>query len=154
MAWGEPVSSKDTLRDVAYPVTEVMARVLYGEARSESDAGRRGIAHVVINRANKNLSEFGGSDYKDVMLYSGAFSVSLAPDTSSTAWEECVYLGKRFVTCDNPIGTCVFFRTNATYVANLDPSKKDEYIKLNGKYLQVLEKYVIGNHTFYRPEGY
>ena len=41
----------------------ILARTIYGEARSEDDEGRRAIAHVVLNRVSRCLSIGHGPDH-------------------------------------------------------------------------------------------
>ncbi|MFE6074703.1 cell wall hydrolase [Paenibacillus sp. NPDC057886] len=103
-----------------------------------------GVAWVMSNRVDKNLSEFGGNTYKGVILKTNAFegmtsSNARQPNTSSTAWSDSIEQALASSRLSNPIGTCLWFVTNTYFGAG---NKK------------IVEKKVLGDHTFYRVEGY
>lgn len=53
--------------------TDLMARLVYSEARGESMDGKEAVTQVVLNRGFKNLPEFGGQNISDVILHPGSF---------------------------------------------------------------------------------
>lgn len=117
-----------------------------------------GVAHVVKNRISKNLSEFGGSTYAGVILH-GDFdgmnsSLARCPSTGTTAWQDSLSIASNAGT--NPIGKNLWFNTNSIYdVRTLPFSGYVGYSFDNGNsYRKVVEKIVIGKHTFFRVDGY
>lgn len=162
MGYGDPL--KSTSEYSSRSETDIIARMLYSEARGESDEGRRGCGFVVRNRMAKNSSEFGGKYYSDVILKKYAFegmttSSALKPDVNSTAWKECLDLASKFFlnpgNLKNPIGKCLWFVTNSLYKQKIKTSGSTESYTFDGSnYVKVVEKKVIGGHTFFRVSGY
>ncbi len=154
---GQPLYDFDDLNNLSD--TDLIARCIYSEARGESATGKNGVMHVILNRKNRNTTEFGGSTYKGVILKENSFegmttTSALTPDTTSTAWTACVQIAQNPTGVTNPIGTCLWFRTNASYANAVDIRDTGEYINLGTGYREVTEKYVIGGHTFYKVSGY
>lgn len=157
MTYGEPLNSTSELQNLSD--FDLLARVIYGEARGETLTGKRAVAYVVANRRNKNSSEFGGNTYKGVILYKNGFSsmtgtAVLKPDTSSQAWADCVSTAVGLGTYDNPIGASLWFRTNSSYNAACKTENGIEKVLISGAYKTVTYKKIIGNHTFYLLENY
>lgn len=162
MGYGDPLNSTNDLKDRSQ--TDLIARMLYSEARGESDQGRRGCGYVVRNRMAKNSSEFGGNSYSGVILKKYSFEgmtteSALKPDINSTAWKECLELAQKFFlnpdSIVNPIGTCLWFVTNSLYKNKIKKSGSTESYTFNGRdYVKVTEKKVIGGHTFFIVQGY
>lgn len=48
---------------------DVMTRTIIGEAAREPDIGKIAVAHVIINRAVKNVAWYGGNNLADVSLH-------------------------------------------------------------------------------------
>lgn len=139
--------------------TDLLARVIYSEASGESLTGKRGVAYVVKNRISKNLSEFGGNTYAGVILKPGEFhgmttSFARCPSTSSTAWKDSLSIANNAGT--NPVGKSLWFNTNSVYNARTFNFPDFEGYSFDGgaSYARVVEKYVIGGHTFFRVQGY
>lgn len=71
-AYGEPLNSINDLkgRDSA----DILARVIYDEARGESWAGKQGVAAIVANRKKCNKEEFRSqTTVESVVLAKGQF---------------------------------------------------------------------------------
>lgn len=154
---GQAVSSTSELSGLSE--LDLIARCIYSEARGESDAGRRGVACVIRNRKARGTTEFGGNTYSGVVLKSYAFSgmttsSALAPDTTSTAWEECVNIAENIDSIANPIGTCLWFNANTRYSEYSYTENGIEYFTFTNGPKEVVEKIIIGNHTFFKVVGY
>ena len=160
MAWGDPISDLTGLTEFEpLDPVDVLARLIYSEARGESRTGKAGVAWVVSNRVDKNMTEFGGNTYKGVCLRSGAFSgmttlSARQPDTSSSAWDDCVSEALASSRSPNPIGNCLWFSTNTSFNNNVINSGGNQYWNFGHGNKKIVEKVVMGNHTFFRVEGY
>ena len=138
---------------------DLLARLIYSEARGESLQGKRGVYHVVANRKAKNKSEFGGNTVAGVVLRSGAFagmttSNARCPETSSSEWQDSLSVAQNGGS--NPIGSCLWFNRYDTYDDNSRPASGggEEYSFDGEKYTKVVEKVEIGDHIFFRLSGY
>jgi len=114
-----------------------------------------------IIQYTKNLAEFGGNTYEGVLLYPGAFAgmTTLAarePNLTSQAWHDSLYIAGNMATQYNPIGACLWFVTNSYYEDNSRTYNGQEQYTFNGgsTWKNIVEKYVIGSHTFFRVTGY
>lgn len=158
MGYGDPLASTADLYDRS--AIDLLARMMYGEARGESSTGRSACMWIAKNRVARNSSEFGGSYYQDVILYPGAFlgvwtDAALRPDLSSAAWNDCLSIAQNYYSSyGNPIGTCLWFNTTSYYNSVIRVVNGVEQYNLGTGYLNVVEKYVIGNHTFFKVQGY
>ncbi|WP_226681586.1 cell wall hydrolase [Sutcliffiella horikoshii] len=140
--------------------TDLLARLIYSEAEGESLTGKRGVAYVVKNRINKNLSVFGGNTYSGVILKQGEFqgmttSRARCPQTSTQAWKDSLSIATNSGT--NPVGKTLWFNTNSVYKARSFPFPGwlDGYTFDGGiSYSEVVEKVIVGNHTFFRVYPY
>ncbi len=137
---------------------DLLARVMYAEARGEEYVGRQGVCWVVKNRMAKNLAEFGGSTFSGVIL-SGKFDgmytyAARCPNTSEYGWTSSLYIAQNHATQYNPIGTCLWFNANDYYD---DYSRiyngVEQYNGFGTGWKNVVEKVIVGNHTFFRVEG-
>lgn len=160
MAWGDPIQDKADLTefDPLDPV-DTLARLIYSEARGESQTGKAGVVWVVSNRVDKNRIEFGGNTYKGVCLRQGAFDgmktlAARQPDTSSQAWKDCIKEALAESRSSNPIGKCLWFVTNTLFSSKVKKINGSEYWNFGTGDKKLVEKVVIGNHTFFRVEGY
>lgn len=158
MAYGDALSSYSDLKNCSD--TDLLARMIYAEARGETEEGKRGCAYVAKNRVDKNSSEFGGNTYSGVLLKSGQFAgmsteSALKPDTTSDAWKDSLDIAKNLSSKKNPIGTCLWFVTNTYYKNHSKTSGGVEMYTFNNSiYTEVTKKVVIGNHTFFMLSGY
>lgn len=164
MAYGECVTNIGTdpwdLREFEnLNNVDNLARMIYSEARGESVTGKRGCYYVVVNRKAKNLPEFGGNTVNGILLQRYQFSgmttsYARCPDTSSQGWQDSLSVALNGGT--NPIGKCLWFNTNSMYSSSIKIVSGKEYYTFNGgaTYQEVVEKVVIGNHTFFRVSGY
>lgn len=158
--YGQPLPNESGLTEFeGLSSYDLLARMIYAEARGESWAGKQGVAHVAKNRKAKNSTEFGGGTYEGVILKDYAFegmttSSAREPDLDSSAWDDCLYIAMNMNTQANPIGTCLWFHTNALYNKNVKISGDQEQYNLGGGYRDVVEKYIIDNHTFFKVSGY
>lgn len=160
MAWGDPVANLPGLTEFdSLDSTDVLARCIYSEARGESQRGKAGVAWVISNRVDKNSSEFGGNTYKGVILKPNQFDgmtqkAAREPDTSSTAWDDCLSEALASTRSSNPIGTCLWFVTNTLFASRVTETGGNQYWNFGAGSKKIVEKVVIGNHTFFRVEGY
>lgn len=158
MAYGDPLNSFDDLKNRSGE--DLLARMIYAEARGESEKGKRGCAFVAKNRVDKNSSEFGGDTYSGVLLKSGQFAgmktaAALKPDLSSSAWADCLDIALNLSSKTNPIGTCLWFVTNSYYNDHSTTSGGvEKYTFGGGVYTEVVEKVIIDNQTFFKVSGY
>lgn len=139
--------------------TDILARLIYSEARGESMTGKRGVYYVVVNRKAKNSSEFGGNTIAGIALKKYQFSGmttshARCPDNDAQSWKDSLSVAGNGGT--NPIGKCLWFNTNAKYKERITTDKdNNEYYTHPGSTAKlVVEKVVIGNHTFWRVKGY
>ncbi len=159
--YGEPLENGSGLSEFeGRDSVDLLARMIYSEARGESWAGKQGVANVAKNRKAKNSSEFGGGTYEGVLLHPGAFAgmttlSAREPDLTSQAWNDSLYIASNMATQDNPVGLCLWFVTNSYYSSHSQVVDETEQYTFDGStWIDVIEKYVIGNHTFFRLTGY
>ena len=77
------------------------------------------------------------------------------PDLESDAWADSLDIASNMSTTKNPIGDCVWFMTNSAYKKDASGSGSNETFTFSvSTAKKVVEKKVIGNHTFFRVEGY
>lgn len=161
MAYGEPLNS--TADYAGLFDLDLVTRMVYSEARGESDEGKAGCAYVVKNRRDKNLAEFGGTDWGDIVTHSGQFAgmstdAALRPDTTSSAWTKSLEAARDVVRgfgkIANPIGTCLWFNSNSYYQNVIKIRNNKEYYNFGAGEREVVEKVIIGGHTFFRVSGY
>jgi len=155
MSYGEPLKNKgESIWDLSEfegrDSVDLLARMIYGEARGESKKGKRGVAHVAKNRKDKNKKYLGGNTYAGVILKKYQFEgmttkAAREPDLSSQAWEDCLDIASNMSTTDNPIGDRLYFVAKDYY----DKYASDDRIDLGGGKTDVLDKLVIGNHVFF-----
>ncbi len=161
IAYGTSVSNLSELIEKCSPI-DSLARMIMGEARGESKNGKIACAYVVKNRQTiHRISEFGGPDYKSIVTkgngsqFNGILSkAALKPkEVDANAWEKCLDAASHFSDERNPIGKYLWFNTNELYnsIVNRNGGK---YVFGGGSPVTVVEKVVIGNHTFFRVEGY
>ncbi|MCT4686783.1 cell wall hydrolase [Vallitalea sp.] len=157
--YGEPLNSNDEL--IGRDSVDLLARMVYGEAMSESFVGKEAVAMVAYNRKRYNDSEFGGNTYEGVLLHEPGFdsmqgTIVLQPDLNSGDWESSLQIARNMPRA-NPIGKCLWFVKNNLYsTLSRINSEGNEEFKFNSSpfWKLVVEKQVIGNHTFFRLEGY
>lgn len=159
MSYGEPLSSTKDLK--GRDGVDLLARMLYSEARGETEEGKRGCAYVASNRKDKNKTEFGGNTWEGVILKKYAFvgmttTSALKPDLTSDAWDDSLDIATNLSSKTNPIGTCLWFVTNSYYKKHIKTSGSKESYSFDGgsTYTEVVEKVVIGGHTFFKVKGY
>ena len=161
MGYGDSLSSTNDLK--GRDGIDLLARMIYSEAGNQSEEGKRACAFVAKNRKDKNASEFGGNTWEGVLLKENQFvgmttANALRPDTSSTVWSTSLDIAKNLSSKTNPIGKCLWFNTNSLYssrIRNVNGQGGPEQYKFpGGEYRDVVEKKVIGNHTFFRVSGY
>ena len=163
MAFGDPLNSFEELYERSGP--DLLARMLYSEARGESTEGKVGCAFVAKNRKDYGDDTFGGSTWQGVLLKEYQFDgmtteAALRPDITKAAWEECLDIAldvtRNYGNYNNPIGGCLWFNANATYSNNSKVENGKEYYRFgtNASYNEVVEKVIIGGHTFFRIVNY
>lgn len=147
---------------------DLLARLIFSEAQGESWAGKQGVAFVAQNRKLKNIPEFGtGGTFESVILHTTqgqadfvgmTTSYARCPDRSLQAWSDSLYIAENMATQYNPIGQCLWFRTQQAYdaIKGLTQINGHDTVSLDGgaNYREVVEKVVIGNHVFFRVQGY
>lgn len=158
--YGEPLADLPGLTEFnGRSSIDLIARLMYSEARGETQAGRAGVYYIVLNRMSKNLSEFGGNTYEGIILkqnqFAGMTSIhAREPDLTSSAWNNCLYLAHHFATEPNPIGSCLWFLTNSYYNSTVIIISGVEYYNFGVGAKQVVEKVILGGHTFFKVQGY
>lgn len=151
---GEPLNYIDGRTEYKYQsTTDLVARMVYSEAAGESYKGKQGCYWVYANRLVKNSTQFGKSTY-EILTKPGEFvgmkgSLAHKPNRTSTAWNDSCKIAVSGASNSNPVGKCLWFNTNSTFKSRSNSS--GGYTFDGGKtYKKVLEKVVIGNHTFFR----
>lgn len=153
MGYGEPLNNESDLK--GRDGIDLLARMIYAESANQSYEGKCGCAYVAKNRKDKNSKEFGGDTWEGVILKASQFAVSLKPDTSSSGWTDALDIAQNLSDKTNPIGGCLWFNTNKKYGERTRTvNGVEQYAFSNGNYKDVTEKYVIGNHTFFKITGY
>lgn len=158
--YGEPLADLTGLTEFnGRSAIDLIARLMYSEARGETQSGKAGVHYVVLNRMSKNLTEFGGNTYEGVILkpyqFSGMTTLSARePDLTSSAWTNCLYLANHFATEPNPIGSCLWFLANAYFNNTVSNVNGVEYYNFGAGAKQIVEKVILGGHTFFRVQGY
>ncbi|CAM5197208.1 hypothetical protein UACE39S_04335 [Ureibacillus acetophenoni] len=140
--------------------TDLLARLIFAEAQGESWIGKKGVAHVVNNRVEKNLTKFGGGTIKGVILKEGEFEgmksiYARCPGTDTDGWKESLSVAQNIGA--NPVGDTLWFNRNDIYDQNSDylPALMADAYTFDGEtYHEVVEKTIIGNHTFFRVYPY
>jgi hypothetical protein len=139
---------------------DLLARLIYSEARGESVEGWQAVGHIVRNRKMRNAGEFGGGTYSGVILKSGQFigmttQSAREPDTSSIAWNDILYIALTIDNQRNPIDNALWFWTNTLFDSNTRTTSRGQFqLYFVGKWQDVTYKKVIGNHTFFLVNGY
>lgn len=158
MSYGEALNSTDDLKGT--DGIDLLARMIYSEAGNQTEKGKRGCAFVAKNRKDRNETQFGGNTWEGVLLKAYQFSGmtttnALKPDTSSNGWKDSLDIAQNLSKKTNPIGGCLWFNTNSLYGKQTKTEGGKEYYRFgSGAYNEVVEKVVIGNHTFFRISGY
>jgi hypothetical protein len=151
--YGEALSSTNEL--YSRNGIDLLARLIYAEARSNSERKKRGVAYVVENRREQNLSKFGGNTLEGVILKDAQFpqitsTYALCPDTTSVAWETSLDIAENLSSKVNPVGECLWYTSTAFYNRKTVIENGIEYLlDSDGAYKEVAEKVVIDNFTFY-----
>ncbi len=117
MGYGEPLKNEgkdkwDLSEFEGIKSVDLLARMIYSEARGEIKKGKVACAYVAKNR--KDDGNFGGTTFKSVLLESGQFEgmtteSARKPDTSSDAWDECLDIASDLDGQTNPIGNRLYF---------------------------------------------
>lgn len=151
--YGEALSSTNEL--YSRDGIDLLARLIYAEAKNNSERKKRGVAYVVENRREQNLSKFGGNTLEGVILKDAQFpqitsSYALQPDTTSAAWETSLDVAENLSSKVNPVGDCLWYVSTAYYTRKVMTENGVEYLlDSDGAYKEVVEKVVIDNYTFY-----
>ena len=157
MTYGEKITENELSSRTGL---DLLARMIYAEAEGESEMGKRGVAFVARNRKDHSkASEFGGTTYKQVILFRNDFKSKttarfLEPNLDSEAWATSLNIALNMDTMTNPISACLWFNTPAAYSANSRVENGQEQYNFGAGYKNVIEKKVLGNHIFFRVEGY
>ena len=160
MTYGEKITNSEMS---SRPGLDLLARMIYAEAEGEREIGKRAVACVARNRKDHaKASEFGGTTYKEVILKPNQFtSVGnnkfLEPDLDSTAWSDSLDIALNMDTVVNPISACLWFNTNSLYNSRsriVNGQEQYTFSETNPYYQDVIQKGVVGNHTFFRLSGY
>lgn len=157
-SYGEPIENIDGRTEYKYvSPTDLVARMIYSEAMAESYSGKVGCYWTYANRMILSIDEFGHSTY-DIITNSGydgmKTSFAHSPDRSSQAWYDSCYIAATGPS-SNPIGHCLWFNKNLFFHNHSYTVDGITYYKFPGtpSFQKVVEKVVVGNHTFFRVEG-
>lgn len=103
-----------------------VAQIVYHEARGESDLGKRAVAHVVLNRANKRQKT-----PCQVLKEPRQFQIKLRQTYVGKAWEHCYKIAN---------------------APGIDPTRGAMYFKTSSSATRWNLKFLtrIGNHLFYK----
>jgi Cell Wall Hydrolase len=71
---------------------DVMTRTVIGEAAKEGSAGKLAVVHVMLNRARKNVSWYGGNTVSSVALHK---SVRINGERKITTWQFEPWMSRR-----------------------------------------------------------
>lgn len=153
LPYGRPLSNKAELKNLSS--IDLLARMIYGEARGESLEGMRGVAFVAYNR--KDHSRFPNS--LSSVLLEGRFvglssPAGLAPDTNSDSWKKSLDIALKMPNLSNPIGNLLWFNATKTFEKILKENGGKYKFGNTGTAVAVKNKKVIGNHTFFIVEGF
>jgi hypothetical protein len=157
MANGDPVPQIDNRTEYQYLLPQdIIARVIYSEAQGESYQGKQAVHYVIVNRLLLDMGEFGHSTWEictnPVNSFDGMKTTAAhAPTTSSQAWQDSIYIAITNTT--NPIGHCLWFNRNDVFKNNCNAAMTEYKFPGTSIYKKIVEKYVIGNQTFFRVEG-
>lgn len=105
------------------PQVVCIAQAVYGEARGESDLGKKAVAHVILNRAKKR-----GLTPCQVIRQPGQFSFKIKHHYSGRDWKKAYQIALN--PGGDPTGGALYFNT----------------VPFKGRKLTT----VIGNHLFYK----
>lgn len=105
---------------------DILARMIFAEARSEPREGRIAVAKIATNRINKNVSGFfHARNLKEVLLCKHGFDGLTTIYARNpmierkiediVAWEECVDIAKNIRKLKNPIGDHLYFVNKETF---------------------------------------
>lgn len=86
---------------------ELLARIIYAEARGESYKGKVAVAAVVVNRVKSD--RFREKTIKDVILAPGQFSPVVNGKINVTPTDDCYRAAKQALTGEDPTEGSVFF---------------------------------------------
>ena len=161
---GEKYSTKQAHETKAYKTVQnmdpktLMAFIAYAEARGEPSEGQQAIMHVIRNRVNKDSKEFGGSDYRNVMLKKHAFSALTVQDpkqrknfnTAFKSFQTDPMARKLEAYADGILrGDYTDFTKGATFYYNPKAVAKTPKFAMDRVPL-----YRIGNHVFLNEGGF
>lgn len=158
---GKPVDYIDSRTEYKnLTAADICARLIYSEAYSESYLGKQGVFWVCANRILLDIAEFGHTTWEVCTNPSNSFdgmktSLAHRPDQSSQAWYDSCRISITNSGNVNPIGKCLWFNKNDFFNSNSYTYGGYTYYKFPGStvYQKLVEKVVIGNHTFFRVEG-
>jgi hypothetical protein len=140
---------------------DLLARLIYSEAEDQIYKGKAAVAHIVWNRVAIGRSEFGGSNWKSVMLHTDRDGnpdflglrryEARNPNLSSTAWQDSLDIAMRLSSVENPIRKCLWFATIDTYNLNV---KNGMYSFPGGGTYSITDAVQIDDHIFFTVQGY
>ena len=145
--YGQPINSFSDFYKLDN--TDLLARLIYSEARGEIEDGKIAIAYIVHNRVLRNTDEFGGSTMKGVILKSpGGFQgmrtfSAMNPTKEPSAWKECLFVAENYLELKNPIDTRLWFLPTIIF-HNLQNKCKSGSIYMSGECKDVVLPKPVG----------
>lgn len=116
--YGEPLENLAGLTEFeGRDSVDLLARMIYSEARGEEWVGKQGVAHVAKNR---KADGYWGDTYESVLLYENQFAgmttlSAREPDLTSPEWSDSLYIASNVNSQSNPIGNRLYFlKTTST----------------------------------------
>lgn len=119
MSYGEPLTNIGTdiwdfTEFVGRDSVDLLARMIYSEARGEPWAGKQGVAYVAKNRKDNGSW---GNTYAEVLLARYQFEgmteeTARCPDIThpdTSGWTDCLYIAENLSSQYNPIGNRMYF---------------------------------------------
>jgi hypothetical protein len=137
--YGEPLANLTGLTEFeGKDSVDLLARMIYSEARNQNWACMQGVANVAKNRKASLTPPFNNQDTYAEVLLSGDFDgmatlsarepVITGTSPDATAWYNALYIASHMDTQNNPIGNRLFFRSSTP------PSNAKDVIKIDDMY--------------------
>lgn len=112
MSYGDCLTNQTGLTEFqGRDSVDLLARMIYSEARGESNEGQRGVAFVAQNRWYDGSW---GNTYESVLLWPNQFAgmntyAARCPDLNSPEWAACLSIAGNMGSQTNPIGNRLYF---------------------------------------------
>lgn len=137
--YGEPLDDLSGLSEFeGRDSVDLLARMIYSEARNQNWECMQGVAHVAKNRKASSIPPFNNQDTYEEVLLSGDFNgmdtlsarepVITGTSPDAQAWNNALYIASHMDTQYNPIDNRLFFRSS------MPPSDATDVMKIDDMY--------------------